>query len=48
MLFGEVPWKIMGGLNKYNTEEIIIQVIENNLLFADEIEESMVEEFKIN
>lgn len=24
MLFGEVPWKIMGSLSKYNTEEIII------------------------
>ena len=48
MLYGEVPWKIMAGLTKFNLDKIVEQVITEGLLFADEIDPNKKKLFDLN
>ena len=40
MLYGEVPWKIMNCLTKFNLDKVVEKVVQENLLFADEVDEA--------
>ena len=42
MLYGEVPWKIMNTLTKFNLDQVIEKVINEDLLFVDDLDSNKI------
>lgn len=38
----QVPWKILNTLTKFNLDQVIEKVINENLLFADDIDHNKI------